>query len=222
MKVNWKMYDHLIGVIKDTEVAKLCGCYAATVQRRRLKLKRPPVVRKMWSEADELLFQDGYIICVDCGNKKTISEFSKNKTATNGYRKQCVLCHDEIRRKRTQKYKRYWVERMGGQCNQCGFSTHLSALQFHHVHGEDKAFGPTAIMYSDQSKNRHLIIAELDKCCLLCANCHDAYHANELSLQFMKAEFGWKITPRGQTCPQRNPIEDEGVTYRFAGNKIGV
>lgn len=69
------------------------------------------------------------------------------------------------------------VEYLGGRCKKCGYDRCLRALQFHHIHREDKA----EALYVLIANNRpwDVIVLELEKCVLLCSNCHaeveDAY-----------------------------------------------
>lgn len=61
--------------------------------------------------------------------------------------------------------KAEYVELLGGQCNSCGASENL---QFDHRNPEDKAFSISKLMnYSKAS-----VLEELERCQLLCANCH--------------------------------------------------
>jgi 5-methylcytosine-specific restriction endonuclease McrA len=52
-------------------------------------------------------------------------------------------------------------------CALCGYDKYLEALEFHHVNPEDKKFSISAITYN----NPNLII-EMQKCIVLCSNCH--------------------------------------------------
>lgn len=69
------------------------------------------------------------------------------------------------------------VEYLGGKCIRCGFD-HPSALQFHHRDPEQKFFNVTSKELSMPRKYPWdtTIIPELDKCDLLCANCHFLEH----------------------------------------------
>lgn len=76
----------------------------------------------------------------------------------------------ESRRELKQKAVAY----KGGSCEICGYNKCLAALTFHHRDPETKAFGISDIM-SIYSWSR--IKRELDKCHLLCSNCHcEAHH----------------------------------------------
>ena len=65
------------------------------------------------------------------------------------------------------------VNYLGGSCQRCGFNENLAALQFHHRDPNVKEFG----INRGISKNFESVKAELDKCDLLCANCHATVHA---------------------------------------------
>jgi hypothetical protein len=69
------------------------------------------------------------------------------------------------------------INYLGGQC-QCG-EQHPSALQFHHRDPSTKLFSITSKELSTPKKRPWdtIIIPELDKCDLLCANCHFKEHA---------------------------------------------
>lgn len=62
------------------------------------------------------------------------------------------------------------IEYLGGQCTDCKTSYPQYVYDFHHIDPTIKDFGIARIM---QWEN---IILELDKCVLLCANCHRIRH----------------------------------------------
>lgn len=64
--------------------------------------------------------------------------------------------------------KRKAVEYLGGKCMKCGYSKCIRALQFHHRNPEEKEFG----IAQPTTKSWKKVVLELDKCDLLCANCH--------------------------------------------------
>jgi hypothetical protein len=61
------------------------------------------------------------------------------------------------------------VEYKGGKCVRCGYNKCISALEFHHRDPSKKDFG---IAKSGNCVAWEKILVELDKCDLLCANCH--------------------------------------------------
>ena len=60
------------------------------------------------------------------------------------------------------------VEYKGGKCERCGYDKCLRALSFHHRNREDKKFA----LSRTQKTNLASVKTELDKCDLLCSNCH--------------------------------------------------
>ena len=71
------------------------------------------------------------------------------------------------------------IEYKGGECVICGYNKCSRALCFHHVNPEDKSFGISANGFTrswEKTKN------ELDKCVLLCSNCHMEFHEGIVKL----------------------------------------
>lgn len=75
-------------------------------------------------------------------------------------------------RSRSLLRKRQLVKLKGGRCSFCGYSRNLAALVFHHQGGKD--FPLDSKMLSNRSWE--VIVAEVEKCILLCANCHMEEH----------------------------------------------
>jgi hypothetical protein len=65
------------------------------------------------------------------------------------------------------------VEYKGGKCVACGYNKSMSAMHFHHLDSNEKDFG---ISQDGNCKTWEQIREELDKCILLCANCHAEIH----------------------------------------------
>lgn len=61
----------------------------------------------------------------------------------------------------------------GGKCEHCGYCKCDKALEFHHRDPSEKDFG---ISYKGETRSFDRIKVELDKCILLCANCHREEH----------------------------------------------
>ena len=60
-------------------------------------------------------------------------------------------------------------------CSKCGWKEHPEILQFHHTQG-DKSFSVGSAV---GNKKNEIIKAEMDKCILLCPNCHFLLHFKE-------------------------------------------
>lgn len=71
-----------------------------------------------------------------------------------------------------KRRKKQFVDLLGGRCSKCGYDKCLSALEFHHTDEDAKSFGINRGMTMTLEK----IKEELDKCILLCSNCHAEHH----------------------------------------------
>lgn len=62
------------------------------------------------------------------------------------------------------------------KCTSCGFS-HPAAIQFHHIDPTQKDLAVSQIV--GNARSWESIIKEIDKCIVLCANCHSIEHWKE-------------------------------------------
>ena len=70
-----------------------------------------------------------------------------------------------------QRTKIKAVEYKGGCCQKCDYKKSIRALTFHHIDPKQKDFGISGKSYSFEK-----IKKEIDKCVLLCSNCHSEAH----------------------------------------------
>jgi hypothetical protein len=82
-------------------------------------------------------------------------------------------------KKRRKKLRRMAVQHKGGKCIFCGYKTEIGALEFHHVDGTQKSFG---LSQRGLTRSWERIKKELNKCVLVCANCHRELHSGILQL----------------------------------------
>ncbi|MDD4989481.1 MAG: hypothetical protein PHS53_05195 [Candidatus Pacebacteria bacterium] len=71
--------------------------------------------------------------------------------------------------KRRRKIKVMAIEYKGGKCQICGYDRFPGVLELHHLNKAEKSFG---IGDKGYTRSWEKVKAELDKCILLCANCH--------------------------------------------------
>lgn len=103
--------------------------------------------------------------------ESTVTKYTKNKR---------VIDSDVVRKqkaviavvKRRQKIKEMSIEYKGGCCQKCGYNKCNAALEFHHLDPNEKDFGIGSYTVLSWDK----IKEELDKCILVCANCHREIH----------------------------------------------
>ena len=86
----------------------------------------------------------------------------------------CGKCNTEQVQRRRDQLKILAVEYKGGCCEICGYSKYVGALEFHHIDPSLKDF---SISGSGYTRSFEKMKPELDKCRMLCANCHREIHA---------------------------------------------
>jgi len=70
--------------------------------------------------------------------------------------------------KRREEFRQKAAAYKGGKCSRCGYNKCLDALEFHHRNPVEKEFQ----ISSSYTRAWIHIEKELDKCDMLCANCH--------------------------------------------------
>ena len=81
--------------------------------------------------------------------------------------------------RRREKVRLMTVSYKGGRCQVCGYDRCIEALEFHHLDPTQKDFG---ISHKGYTRSWEKVKEEVDKCILLCANCHREVHAGKLQL----------------------------------------
>lgn len=110
----------------------------------------------------------------------------------------------ENQKKRALLRKYEEIMRRGGACEICGYCKNIAALEFHHINPEEKEFNVDMRKFSNM--NLEKLEAELEKCILVCANCHRELHNESLTMENVPnlLENVDKITfsnRGGQICP---------------------
>lgn len=145
--------------------------------------------------------------CGCCKEEKFTNEFYHCK---GRIRRWCKECDTKYTILRQTKFKEKCVEYKGGKCEECGYDKYIGALDFHHTDPLKKDF---TIAHARLKRFDESVIKELDKCQLLCANCHrevhQVYNTEELEQFFNKprkekAEYfckcGNKRSKRAKLC----------------------
>lgn len=101
--------------------------------------------------------------------------YNKVKQLPHSKCKQCLRKHFNDKKR---KIKLALITLKGGKCLLCGYNRCLRALEFHHTLPEHKDFNIAT------TKNRVTtqILTELEKCVLVCSNCHRELHENLVAL----------------------------------------
>ena len=96
--------------------------------------------------------------CIDCGEKRD---------GKGGW----MRCAKHFKLARQKTIKQAVVDAMGGICSACGNKYPLSVYDFHHI--DTKIENPSHLI---ANASLEVIAKELEKCILLCANCHRIEH----------------------------------------------
>lgn len=114
--------------------------------------------------------------CPRCKEAKPDCEYyvRKNRSGKSSLSGFCKRCTCEERIERGRKFKEKCVQYKGGACERCGYNRSNHAIDFHHKDPNEKDFG---IGKQRRTRFDDKIKAELDKCMILCSNCHREKHA---------------------------------------------
>lgn len=112
-------------------------------------------------------------ICISCNEELPISEFYSNgyqPTGSKKYKSVCKKCSTTKTKNRLEDlilkvFTNY-------ECSICKYSKCKQALEFHHLNPSEKEFKISEMGTFTEDK----IIKELEKCMLVCANCHREIH----------------------------------------------
>ena len=136
-------------------------------------------------------------VCACCKQEKRFDCFWKRIRAKDGYTSSCIDC---VRVQNQKSYKNFWAknraridsnhyqftEMMRERCNQikhatgCHFCQELEpiCLDFHHRLQFEKHLSISEMI--NRHSNWDKIITEIEKCVVVCANCHRKVHAGIL------------------------------------------
>jgi len=129
-----------------------------------------------------------------CSRRKELYQLNKDKI--NLHRREYWEKHKDKKREANKRYhekhklqsnkkmREYHQEKenefisaykKGKCCSLCGYNEHYEILQFHHKDRKNKLFEVTLSKISKRSPEE--IKKELDKCILICPNCHFLIHS---------------------------------------------
>lgn len=129
--------------------------------------------------------------CYKCQTEKPLSEFSINKTRKDELSDHCRSCHKVMRRKhyennkekileqvekKKKEYKEWYDSLKNKPCKDCGNSYPPYVMDFDHLRDKDFSLS-TTLRYSWGKKR---ILKEIEKCELVCSNCHRIRTHNRL------------------------------------------
>jgi len=132
-------------------------------------------------------------ICKKCKIEKKLSEFAKHKDCKEGREYRCKKCKNKHSIKNRDNYP--WrnnriavlklLKSKGCQNPDCN-EDHPTCLDFHHLDPKTKSFSLADITGGAHSNAQY--IKELEKCAIICANCHRKIHSGVLKLKLQPLE----------------------------------
>jgi hypothetical protein len=125
-----------------------------------------------YSTSDVPTMNDTEKYCPACDSWKPHNHFYRRKNRGNQLSGWCKACSYQSAHIRQKETKEKAVEYKGGKCSKCGYNKCIAALEFHHLDPSEK--DPKWSNMKTRSFDK--IKPELDKCVLLCANCHREEH----------------------------------------------
>lgn len=128
-------------------------------------------------------------VCSKCKEEKTITEFNKNKTKKDGYQSYCRDCSNGKLKEHYEKNKDSYANKrdtrremlrefinsikIESSCKHCG-EDDIACLDFHHTDDISKEFNVGEAI--NRGLNIDRIKSEINKCEILCSNCHRKLH----------------------------------------------
>lgn len=156
-------------------------------------------VLRVWLDGDATAFQATCYhtpmeskICTKCSAAKALSDFSFKNKSKGTLASECKACHRKARnsyyasnrdvemkraRARTDRAIAWYKEiKASLACRECGES-HPACLDFHHSDPSSKEFSVAAFARRGFGIDR--VKKEMEKCIVLCSNCHRKLHFEE-------------------------------------------
>lgn len=110
--------------------------------------------------------------CPRCKKDILTSNFYQRRGKSNSST-YCKSCTSDQTLERMRDLKCQMINYKGGKCSKCGYKKYQGALEFHHLDPKEKDFNPSSLK---RYKFNELVKSELDKCILVCSNCHREIH----------------------------------------------
>ena len=131
-----------------------------------------------------------YRFCPRCKKNCIITEFynRRGKEHSSVY---CKICTNLQTIERQRNIKKLMVDYKGGKCQKCGYNKYIGALEFHHLNPEEKDFNLSELKIHSFNQ---VIIDELDKCILVCSNCHREIHGEQSDLVYSQKDSNLQPT----------------------------
>lgn len=119
---------------------------------------------------------------------------------------------NEIRKRKKQEF----VDRLGGKCQICGYDRCISSLTFHHIDSKQK---DSTISKLIANSSYEKIEKEIEKCILLCANCHGEIHHSDIDFSIKLKPIAW-FEFECQSCGKK--FKTTNIEQKFCKDKCRI
>lgn len=114
-------------------------------------------------------------ICTKCGKELSIDEFNWRDKKKGTRRSECKYCHTAYMKERYREKKTEVQDiKIGLKCAKCGYDKCGASLEFHHINPEEKDERIARMISNNYSLET--VKKEIEKCVVLCSNCHHEFH----------------------------------------------
>lgn len=160
-----------------------------------------------------MLIKWGFEMIITCEKCKEVGDaYKRNKHLC----KKCVI-RKTIERKRL--FKKMSIDYKGGKCESCGYNKCARAMEFHHLDPSFKDYAISNLI--GKWYDWEMIKKELDKCVLLCSNCHKEEH-NKNDGIFLFSEKELTVGGTRNIGRRRGTINYVDKTCAHCGKKFSV
>lgn len=165
-------------------------------------------------------------------NKLKNLSFSKRKKELDKCQLLCANCHGELHYKseingqyteQRRFNKNLFVDYKGCKCNRCGYDKNTISLVLHHINSDEKTFQfngfrPKLLTINDLD---NYLIEELNKCELICHNCHIEEHSDsEFYIKYYD-----EIIAKSKNYKEKQtklPVEEVLLMYKNGKKQIEI
>jgi len=135
-------------------------------------------------------------ICAKCKKEKDFDDFHTNRRKKDGKQSYCKICLNENAKRdyRVNKRKDTFIDRSKKNRQRCKKLVNdikikygcclcqereACCLDFHHFDKDEKDVN---VSYLADTKSKKRMLIEMQKCCIVCSNCHRKIHAGLLTV----------------------------------------
>jgi predicted transcriptional regulator len=160
--------------MSQRDIAKHLNVSQTTIKYwlKKFELKTTKAILNKIDFVNELKY------CNNCKCKKKLDFFYKKNVGSHGtFSSWCKECTNKRSTEKARLMKLRMVNYKGSMCERCKLhlnDTHLSVFEFHHT---DKTTKDRDFTNTIKSHTWERVKKEIDKCKLLCSNCHRIVHA---------------------------------------------